>query len=388
MDTIELLDQLVAFKTVSKDSNLPLVDFAESFLRERGFICRRVLDPTGLKANLIASIGPGGADGIILSAHTDVVPVAGQAWSGNPFRLRRDGDRLYGRGTADMKGFVAAALRIADRASRLALGRSLHIALSHDEEIGCVGVRSLLSDLKDRRFSAALCIVGEPTSMRIGIGHKGKLAARATCWGRGGHSSIAPLLMNAIHLATDVTSVIRRQQSDIGNNGLRDEAYDVPYTTIHAGKIVGGTALNVVPDVATVDFEIRHLAEDDPTILLERLQSQTEALLAPHRMLFPEAAIGIEVLNAYPAFAVSPTARAVTTIKAWLPEAGTTKVSFGTEAGLYVATLGIPTVVIGPGSMDQGHTPDEFVDVAQLHACDAFLDRMLVSLGRRLRRPA
>ena len=380
-DTIELLDRLVAFETVSKDSNLPLVDFAETFLSERGFVCRRVYDPTGLKANLIASIGPGGNNGIILSGHTDVVPVTGQVWSSDPFRLRRDGDRLYGRGAADMKGFVAAMLRIADRASRAPLSRPLHIALSHDEEIGCVGVRSLLSDLKNRHFSAALCIVGEPTSMQIGLGHKGKIAARATCRGRGGHSSIAPLLLNAVHLATDFVAAIRLQQADISAKGVRDDAYDVPYTTIHAGKIAGGTALNVVADAATVDFEIRHLSEDDPAALLGQLQSRTEAFLAPYRAQFPDAAIEVEVLNAYPGFGISPTAPAVETVRAWLPAVETTKVSFGTEAGLYAAALGVATVVIGPGSMDQGHTPDEFIDHPQLHACDAFLDRMLASLS-------
>ena len=381
IDTIELLDRLVAFETVSKDSNLPLVDFAETFLSERGFVCRRVYDPTGLKANLIASIGPGGNNGIVLSGHTDVVPVTGQLWSSDPFRLRRDGDRLYGRGAADMKGFVAAMLRIADRASRAPLSRPLHIALSHDEEIGCVGVRSLLSDLKKRHFSAALCIVGEPTSMQIGLGHKGKIAARATCRGRGGHSSIAPFLLNAVHLATDFVAAIRLQQADISAKGVRDDAYDVPYTTIHAGKIAGGTALNVVADAATVDFEIRHLSEDDPAALLGQLQSRTEAFLAPYRAQFPDAAIEVEVLNAYPGFGISPTAPAVETVRAWLPAVETTKVSFGTEAGLFAAALGVPTVVIGPGSMDQGHTPDEFIDLPQLYACDAFLDRMLASLS-------
>ena len=374
--TIELLERLIAFETVSKDSNLPLIDFAESFLAERGFDCRRVYDASGLKANLIASIGPKASDGVILAAHTDVVPAVGQAWTSAPFRLRRDGDRLYGRGAADMKGFVAAALRIADRAGAIHLDRPLHIALSHDEEIGCVGVRSLLDDLRERNFSAALCIVGEPTSMQIGLGHKGKIAARATCRGRGGHSSTAPLLLNAIHLASDVVTAIRHQQLDLSAQGRRDDAY----STLHAGMIAGGTALNVVADVATVDFEIRHLAEDDPAALLAKLQARIEGLLAPHHAQFPEAKIDVAVLNAYPGFAISPNAPAVKALAAWLSVVETTKVSFGTEAGLYAAALDVPTVVIGPGSMDQGHKPDEFIDVSQLHACDAFLDGMLASL--------
>jgi acetylornithine deacetylase len=381
IETIELLDRLVAFETVSKDSNLPLVDFAESFLDERGFACRRVYDQTGLKANLIASVGPDGNDGIILSAHTDVVPAVGQTWASDPFRLRRDGDRLHARGAADMKGFIAAALRIADRAKSTRLGRPLHIALSHDEEIGCVGVRSLLDDLSQRKFSAALCVVGEPTSMQVGLGHKGKLAARMTCRGIGGHSAVAPMLLNAIHLASDVVSAIRLQQLDISAHGRRDDAYDVAYSTIHAGKISGGTALNVVADTAIVDLEIRHLAEDDPAVLLGQLQDRVEALLAQYQARFPAAKIDVEVLNAYPGFAISPTAPAVAALGAWLPSVETKKVSFGTEAGLYAAALNVPTVVIGPGSMDQGHKPDEFIDVEQLQACDAFLDHMLASLN-------
>ena len=382
MGTLELLDRLVAFQTVSKDSNLLLVDFAQAYLRERGFDCRRIYDRAGLKANLVASIGPSAGDGVILSAHTDVVPAAGQAWTSDPFRLRRDGDWLFGRGAADMKGFVASALRIANEASRASLARPLHIALSHDEEIGCVGVRSLLEDLKARDFTAALCIVGEPTSMQVGLGHKGKLAARVTCKGIGGHSSIAPLLLNAVHLATDVVSAIRLQQADVAMYGPRDEAYDVPYSTIHAGKIAGGTALNVVADTASVDFEIRHLVEDDPAALLAQLRERIDALFSTHQEKFPNAAAKIEVVNAYPGFSISPQAPAVSMLGEWLAAVETTKVSFDTEAGLYAAVLGVPTVVIGPGSMEQGHTPDEFIDIAQLHACDVFLELMLASLTK------
>jgi acetylornithine deacetylase len=382
MDTIELLETLVRFETVSKDSNLPLLDFVTAYLVERGFTCRRVPDETGLKANLIASIGPQGDDGIILSGHTDVVPVAGQSWSSNPFRLRRDGDRLYGRGAADMKGFLATALRVADGASRTPLRRSLHLAFSHDEEIGCVGVRSLLADLKTRGFKAALCIVGEPTSMNIGLGHKGKLAARATCRGAGGHSSVAPQLLNAIHLAADFVSALREEQAEIATSGPSDLDFDIAYSTIHAGKISGGTALNVVADQATVEFEIRHLAGDDPQIILARLQARAEEIARPHRQRFDNAAIEIDVDNAYPGFSISTAAPAIALARSWLPSAKTTKMSFGTEAGLYTEALNVPAVVIGPGSMEQGHKPDEYIDIDQLAACDAFLDRMLSSLAK------
>lgn len=382
MDTIELLETLVGFETVSKDSNLPLLDFVTDYLIERGFTCRRVADETGLKANLIASIGPQGDDGIILSGHTDVVPVAGQSWSSNPFRLRRDGDRLYGRGAADMKGFLAAALRVADEASRTHLRRPLHLALSHDEEIGCIGVRSLLADLKSRGFAAALCIVGEPTSMNIGLGHKGKLAARATCRGAGGHSSVAPQLLNAIHLAADFVSALRAEQAEIATSGPSDPDFDFAYSTIHAGKISGGAALNVVADQATVEFEIRHLAQDDPAVILARLQARAEEIVRPQREHFGIAAIKIDVDNAYPGFSIGAASPAVALLRSWLPSAKTTKVSFGTEAGLYAEALNVPTIVIGPGSMDQGHKPDEYIDIDQLSACDTFLDCILSSLAK------
>ena len=217
--------------------------------------------------------------------------------------------------------------------------------------------------------------------MQVGLGHKGKLSARAVCKGIGGHSAIAPLLLNAIHLASDVVAAIRLEQLELNAHGRRDDAYDVAYSTIHAGIIAGGTALNVVADTATVDFEIRHLAEDDPAGLLGRLEARVEALMAPYRAQFPAASIDIEVLNAYPGFAIPLTAPVVAVLGTWLPSVETTKVSFGTEAGLYVAALDVPTVVIGPGSMDQGHKPNEFIDVAQLHACDAFLDGLLASLN-------
>jgi acetylornithine deacetylase len=381
MTTVELLAALVRFETVSKDTNLPLVDYIRSYLDERGFKCRILPDETGLKASLFASIGPNTDDGIILSGHTDVVPATGQSWASDPFRLRRDGDRLFGRGVADMKGFLAAALRIADVASRMSLLRPLHLAFSYDEEIGCVGVRPLLVDLRGRGFKAALCIVGEPTSMEIGVGHKGKLAARALCRGAGGHSSAAPHFLNAIHLACDFVSALRREQSELTCSGSRDAEFDIAYSTIHAGRIAGGEALNVVADQATVEFEIRHLAEDDPIAILERLRKRAGEVVRPHLGQFAHAGLDIEVVNAYPGFAAGATSEAVVRLRKILPSANTIKVSFGTEAGLFADALGVPTAIVGPGSMEQGHKPDEFIAIDQLEACDAMLDRLIASLS-------
>lgn len=368
MNTLDLLDRLVAFPSVSADSNLPLVDFARARLTERGFECRLVLDGSGRKANLFASIGPKQDDGIVLSGHTDVVPVATQTWTYDPFKLTRQGSRLHGRGTTDMKSFLASVLSATDRIDARTLKRPLHIAFSHDEEIGCVGVRSLVDMLAMEQFKASLCIVGEPTSMAIALGHKGKMAARARFRGEAGHSSLAPRFVNAIHLACDFVGTLRDIQRQIAETGCCDTDYDIPYTTVHAGKIAGGEVLNIVAEQASVDFEIRHLADDDVTEILSRII----------------AAAGydaeIDVHNAYPGLATSCNSPAAIFARQLIGEAPLTKVSFGTEAGLFAARLGLETVVVGPGNMDQGHQPDEYIDESELHRCDAMMDRLIRQL--------
>lgn len=380
MNTLEILERLVAFPTVSADSNLELVEFARNHLESCGFDCRLVPDKTRQKANLFASIGPQSDDGIVLSGHTDVVPVAGQAWTTDPFRLVHGRDRVFGRGATDMKGFLASVLAAAKAVGQGRLSRPLHIAFSYDEEIGCVGVRSLLDDLAARNFKAAFCIVGEPTSMQIVTGHKGKVAARATCSGVAGHSSEAPNFLNAIHLVCDFVSLVRDGQNRIAAEGTRDAGYGIPYTTLHVGRIEGGRALNVVASQATVDFEIRHLAGDDAGAIIEVLQDRARVLTAPLRTRFQTAEIAIEELNAYPGLATEEISPAVEFARSMLPEAELGKVSFGTEAGLFVERLGLPTVIIGPGSMDQGHQPDEFIMLDQLHQCDAMMERLVAQL--------
>ncbi|MGH1571209.1 acetylornithine deacetylase [Methylobacterium sp. P31] len=313
----------------------------------------------------------------MLSGHTDVVPVTGQAWTGNPFRLRVEAGRAYGRGTADMKGFVAAALALAIRASDRELAVPLHLAFSHDEEIGCVGVRSLIDRLAGRGVRPHLTIVGEPTGMRIATGHKGKLAARATCCGVGGHSALAPKALNAIHLACDFVGALRARQDALAESGARDPDYDVPYTTIHVGLIGGGTALNIVPSQCTVDFEIRNVAADDADAILGQIMEAGEAIAAQRRERFPEAGIVIEPQNAYPGLSTPSDSEAVAFLAELVGSSQTHKVAFGTEGGLFASRLGTPTVICGPGSMEQGHKPDEFVTLAQLAACDAMMDRLL-----------
>ncbi len=381
MSTLDLLDRLIAFPTASRDPNRELIAFVQAFLGQHGIASEIIATPDGRKANLFATIGPTDRPGIMLSGHTDVVPVEGQAWTADPFRLRVADGRAYGRGAADMKGFLAAALALAARAAARPLETPLHLALSHDEEVGCVGVRSLIERLSTASVRPRLCIIGEPTSLRVATGHKGKLAARATCCGVEGHSALAPKALNAIHLACDFVGLLRTHQDRIAESGARDADYDIPYTTLHAGIIAGGTALNIVPNRCTVDFEIRNIAQDDASEVLTRLLDDAAKLVAERRAAFPAADIAVEVVNDYPGLATPKEADVVAFVQALVDDASTFKVAFGTEGGLFDARLSIPTVICGPGSMDQGHKPDEFIALDQLEACDRMMDRLLHRLA-------
>lgn len=375
--TLEILERLIAFDTVSRNSNLELAAYAENFLAERGFAVTRIPSPDGSKTGLFAERGPAG-QGVLLSAHTDVVPVDGQDWTRDPFRLTREGERVYGRGTTDMKGYVASALALADRAAKADLKEPLKIALSYDEEVGCVGIQEMLEHLAPLTGSPRACFVGEPTGMEVAIGHKGKAALRAVCHGQSGHSALAPNFTNALHLAADFLSGLRALQEDFAVNGARDTAYDVPYTTVHVGKMTGGTALNIVPDRADLTFEYRHLAADRGEDILARIQAAAEKVSA--RYPAPEAYIEVEQYNAYPGLDVPPDSAIVSYARKLARSNGSTKVAFGTEAGFF-DQLGVPTVVCGPGSMaGQGHKPDEYLELSQLAACDAMMDRILEDL--------
>ncbi|MFN3954586.1 MAG: acetylornithine deacetylase [Pararhodobacter sp.] len=375
---LELLERLVGFETLSGGDNLALVAFVEGHLTGLGFTLHRLSHPDGNRAGIFAALGPPGP-GVMLSAHGDVVPVAGQNWTRPPFRLTIEGGRLYGRGTTDMKGYLACMLALAEAAATRPLREPLKLAISYDEEIGCQGMQRMIGALAPCIGLPRLCLVGEPTQMGVAIGHKGKAALRARFTGRAGHSALAPAFLNALYLAADFVQALRAEQAHWQAHGARDPAYAVPYTTLHAGRLQGGQALNIVPGSAELEFEYRHLAADAPAEIEARLERAAQAVCTPHRAEFPEAVVELSVENAYPGLDVAPDAPMV----GWLQGLGAgpaLKVPFGTEAG-YFAAQGIDTLVCGPGSMaGQGHQPDEYVERAELAACEALLGRLLEQL--------
>ncbi|MER8753174.1 acetylornithine deacetylase [Mesorhizobium sp. M1050] len=381
MDSIQILEKLIAFPTVSRDSNLDLIGYVSDLLAAQGIACQVIRSADGHKANLFATIGPADTPGVMLSGHTDVVPIDGQDWTLPPFEMTARDGKLYGRGAADMKGFVACALAACLKASKMTLQTPLHLALSYDEEVGCIGVRSLIDMLRAAPLRPLLCIVGEPTSMQVATGHKGKLAARAICRGREGHSALAPLALNAIHLGCDFVSALRGEQDRLAVDGARDGDYDIAYTTVHVGKMNAGVALNIVPNLCQLDFEIRNIAADNPDEILERLRAEAARIAAAASAIAPEAAIDIEITNTYPGLDTPANSQAVAFVKSLTGANDTIKVAFGTEGGLFSRDLGTPTIVCGPGSMVQGHRPDEFVSVEQMRRCDDMLDNLLRRLS-------
>lgn len=371
-----ILERLIAFDTVSSRPNRALIDWVRDLLAGAGIESVLIPDEGGGKANLYATVGPEGA-GVMLSGHTDVVPVEGQLWTRPPFALTEEAGRLYGRGTTDMKGFVACAIAAMLEAAQRPLKTPLHLALSYDEEVGCLGVGSLIDLLEGAPVRPAMCIVGEPTGMMVATGHKGKIALRATCTGREGHSALAPLALNALHLGADFLTALRGLQARLAESGLRDGDYDVPYTTVHVGKMNGGVQVNIVPNACVLDFEIRSLAEEDTAALIDEMRALAEDIVAPLRVEFHEADIVVERLWDYPGLGTASDAGVVNFVKALTGANGTIKVAYGTEGGMFAQRLGIPTVICGPGSMAQGHKPDEFVAVEQLARCEAMLGALL-----------
>lgn len=381
MQSDELLAKLVNFPTISSDSNLALIDYIAQYLKTLGIESQLIHNEEKTKANLYAVIGPQDKPGIMLSGHTDVVPVAGQDWSADPFILREQDGLLLGRGSADMKGFIACVLSMLDKIDQQNLVTPIHLAFSYDEEIGCIGVRRLLDMLQDAPVKPKYCIVGEPTLMKPIIAHKGKTAVRVNCTGSECHSSLAPDGLNAIYLATDMIAAIRELQQQLIETGHHDHDYDISHTTLHVGVINGGTALNIVPNQCQFVFEIRNLPEDSPTHLIDQLREKADAITAPWLEKFPAANIDLDIYNTYPALSTPEESEIVKLITNLTGANRTGKIAFGTEGGLFTEQLKIQTIVMGPGSIEQAHKPDEYIAKEELDRCDAFLQKLVDALS-------
>jgi acetylornithine deacetylase len=380
MNSEQILDRLIGFPTVSRDSNLALIEYVRDFLASCGVRAKLYGDDSGRKANLYAVVGPRDRGGVLLSGHTDVVPVDGQRWTSDPFTLVERGGRLYARGAADMKGFIACALRAAQLATERELRIPLQLAFSYDEEIGCVGVRSLIDDMATWAHRPQFCIVGEPTLLRPAIGHKGKTALAATCRGHAAHSASPGRGVNAIYMATELVDKIRVRQLSIEAGGVRDDAYDVPYTTLHVGVVRGGTVLNIVPARCDLEFEIRNLPEDDASQIVAGMRADAAAIARSVQKDDMDVGIELEVTNEYPPLDTPGDSEVAALVAALTGRHERIKVGFGSEGGLFSERLGVPTVVCGPGSIDQAHKPDEYIDRDQLHRCDAMMDALLERL--------
>lgn len=380
--SVDLIERLIGFDTISSRSNMALIEFVRDYLAGFGIVSRLVPDEVGTKANLYATIGPADLPGIMLSGHTDVVPVEGQTWSTHPFELGRRNGRLYGRGTADMKSFVAVVLAHVGELAAAELSMPVHLAFSYDEEVGCVGVRRLIDMISGLPVRPALCVVGEPTGMKVAVAHKGKRALRVRVRGLECHSSLAPNGVNAVEYAAELIVFIRAIAERVRTSGRHEDGFDVAYTTLHTGIIHGGTALNIVPADCYFDFEIRNLpTEEAEDYVREIRRFATEDLVPRMQAVSGATGMDFEDLSGYPGLDTDPAQEIVTLAKALAGENGHTKIAFGTEAGLFSSAAGIPTVVCGPGSIEQAHKADEYISLEQVALCERFMRRLIDHLA-------
>jgi acetylornithine deacetylase len=375
--SVEMIKRLVAFDTTSRNSNMPLMDFTRNYLADFGIESELVFDETGQKANLYATCGPLDKPGIMLSGHSDCVPIDGQDWNSDPFKvIERDG-KLYGRGTSDMKSFIALALAAVPELIRAKLKTPVHFAFSYDEEVGCLGVKRLIAQLEGMPIKPKACIVGEPTSMQVVTGHKGKLSTRCHVHGFECHSALAPKGVNAVEIAAELVARLRQMARRMQDEGPFDPAFDPPFTTVHTGMIQGGTALNIVPKDCTFETEIRNLPTHDPEPLLAELRQYADEVLLPEmRKVSKDAGISWEALPGYPGLAGEEEGDVVRLAQALSGSHESGRVSFGTEAGLF-QRAGVPAVVCGPGSIEQAHKPNEYISLEQIARGEKFIAELL-----------
>jgi acetylornithine deacetylase len=384
-DALAMIDRLIAIPTVSRDSNLGVIELARDQLAALGLKPRLVYDASRRKANLFCTL----ADepervktaGIVLSGHTDTVPVDGQDWSSDPFKASHREGRIHGRGSADMKGFIAIALAWAPKFLAAQQTLPVHLSLTFDEETTFLGVNTLVADLTDAGIRPAGCIIGEPTDMRAIVAHKGKRDFCCKLRGREAHSSLTPTAVNAIEFAALLIAFIRAQADRLAREEPKDTRFAVPHSTLQTGVIHGGIAVNVVPKDCQFDFEMRNIPATPHDALTQPILDYARNELLPRmKQVAPEADIAFQMGMDLPAFGIDPAAPVVQWAMdlARTSHLGTGAVSFATEASVF-QRIGIPTVVMGPGSIDQAHKPDEFITYEQVAACEAFFERLIAA---------
>ncbi|MBT3361281.1 MAG: acetylornithine deacetylase [Rhodospirillales bacterium] len=372
--SVQLIRKLVGFDTVSRNSNLDLIEFIRDYLAAYGVESEVIPGPDGRKANLFATIGPKDRGGIMLSGHTDVVPVDGEEWSGDPFVVEERDQKIFGRGTADMKGFVAVALAHVPNFLAADLKTPIHLAFSFDEEVGCFGARSLIEAINAMDVKPIMGMVGEPTNMQVMTGHKGNVSTRVHVHGRECHSSLAPTGVNAIEYAAELIAFIKGIARRMAAEGARDSAYDIPHTTAHVGKIEGGTVLNIVPRDCLFEFEFRFLPTDDPLRLLAEVKGYAAETLEP-LMKAVDSDTGFEWDEkfSFPGLETAAAAPVVALATQLCGNSKTGRVAYGTEGGLFDELAGIPSVICGPGDIAQAHKPNEFISLEQVAKCEDFM---------------
>jgi acetylornithine deacetylase len=379
---MDLIRCLIGIDTTSYKSNLQIIETAADILSSHGASTRMTFDGTNRKANLFATIGPAERPGIVLSGHSDVVPVDGQEWHSDPFAATLRDGLLYGRGTADMKSFIAVCLALAPRFAERKLAMPIHFAFSYDEESGCIGVRRLIDDLGGLAVRPKLCIVGEPTEMKSIIGHKGKKSVRCQVHGHECHSALNHQGVNAVEIAAELVARLRAMQRRVREHGPFDPAYVPPYTTIHTGVMQGGTALNIVPRLCSFEFEFRNLPEHDTEELMAEVRGWAQDLVPEMLDIDPASGFTFDEYNTTPGLAMREDDEVVGFVNSLSGNNETGKVSFTTEAGLF-QQAGIPAIVCGPGSIQQAHKPDEFISLEQVAQCEAFILRLLDAMTER-----
>ena len=377
---LQLIQTLVQMNTVSCNSNLALIHFVRDELHKLGVASRLTTNHDKTKANLFATLGDGKPAGIILSGHTDTVPWDGQDWTLDPLSAAIHDGRLFGRGSCDMKGFIGMALAHAGDFLNSRAPFAVHLALSYDEEIGCMGVKELIADMKDAGIEPLACIVGEPTSMVPATAHKGVYRYKCCVRGKEAHSSLTPQSVNAIEMAARVIGKLRDMAEEFEANEARYEGFDVPFSTASVGQFHGGIADNVVPRDAEFRYEFRNLPTADAHLMQKELVAYAERVQPAMKKIAIDAGFSFETICEVPSFLGSAHDAVTVLAQRLAGEDRTTQVAFGTEAGLF-KQAGIPTVVCGPGSITQAHQPDEFVSMKQLARCQAFM-RGLVATER------